>query len=254
MESTRRLGFTLIELLVVMAVIAVIAAILFPVFAHARERARQASCASNLRQIGLAAMQYVADSDGLLFSAVSHAEDNGSIIHWSFCGEHTRDTPNVRVNTSCGPLAPFLKSAGVWQCPSVSGLKAADYYTAVPPAYGLSIAYVRLEISQNRPVSLAQATAPTETIFAADSAFCSSGAPFWTRYVYLPTDHQASIHGLHSGLANVLWLDGHVNARRLVSSDVREQELDIGNILKGAYTGDAWTDNYYYELVKPTGR
>src|SRR4051812_17971231 len=56
-------GFTLIELLIVIAIIAIIAAILFPVFARARENARRASCQSNLKQIGLAIMQYTQDND-----------------------------------------------------------------------------------------------------------------------------------------------------------------------------------------------
>ena len=59
MKPTRRPGFTLIELLVVLAILSIVAAILFPVFAHVSERARQTTCASNLRQIGLATMQYV---------------------------------------------------------------------------------------------------------------------------------------------------------------------------------------------------
>ena len=55
-------GFTLIELLVVIAIIAILAAILFPVFGRARENARRSSCASNIRQLGLAAMQYTQDT------------------------------------------------------------------------------------------------------------------------------------------------------------------------------------------------
>ena len=92
-------GFTLIELLVVIAIIAILAAILFPVFAKVREKARQSSCASNEKQIGLAIVQYVQDNDER-WPAVMRQDRNG----WTFW--------QVAVQ-------PYVKSDGVFRCPSI---------------------------------------------------------------------------------------------------------------------------------------
>ena len=75
-----RHGFTLIELLVVIAIIAILAAILFPVFASVREKARQTSCLSNEKQLGLAVMQYVQDYDELLPTGTAASDPWG----WGF--------------------------------------------------------------------------------------------------------------------------------------------------------------------------
>ena len=100
-------GFTLIELLVVIAIIAILAAILFPVFAQAREKARQTSCLSNLKQIGLAFVQYVQDYDEVtpyVCVTSSGASCGGSGQNWG---------------TSPGwTLNPYMKSTAVWRCPS----------------------------------------------------------------------------------------------------------------------------------------
>jgi prepilin-type N-terminal cleavage/methylation domain-containing protein/prepilin-type processing-associated H-X9-DG protein len=98
----KRRGFTLIELLVVIAIIAILAAILFPVFAKAREKARQASCLSNQKQIGLAAMQYVQDYDET-FPMLFEIE-----IIW----------PNANGYGTFDCLSPYLKSKNVLRCPS----------------------------------------------------------------------------------------------------------------------------------------
>src|ERR1051326_6389239 len=101
----RRTGFTLIELLVVIAIIAVLAAILFPVFARAREKARQTTCLSNQRQIGLALLMYAEDYDGMI---VPWARGPG------YPGEPEAD------RLWGGLLQPYLKNRGVLFCPSYS--------------------------------------------------------------------------------------------------------------------------------------
>lgn len=256
MDTSRKPGFTLIELLIVLAILSILVALLYPVFARAREKANQATCVSNLRQIGLAAMQYGGDNDGLMFHTLSHAADDGVVTYWSFCWD-SLVLPGVTVDASCGPLAPFLRSAAVWNCPAASSVQAASYFNPVPPPYGLNIAYVRAEIAQGHPVSFAQVESPAETIFATDSATDNSlspGIPSWSEYVYLPSDHAPAVHGRHSGMANIVWLDGHISARKPISPDALHQSLCIGDILKALYMGSAATDDYYYELVKPQGQ
>jgi prepilin-type N-terminal cleavage/methylation domain-containing protein/prepilin-type processing-associated H-X9-DG protein len=115
-SSVKKQGFTLIELLVVIAIIAILAAILFPVFARARENARRASCQSNLKQIGLGIFQYSQDYDETM--TPSNQTNSGSSTPWH----------NL--------LQPYVKSTQIFRCPSnttpgtdsqwVSGSNGAD--------------------------------------------------------------------------------------------------------------------------------
>lgn len=107
--SRRTAGFTLIELLVVIAIIALLAAILFPVFAQARDKARQASCLNNEKQIGLAIMQYCQDNDETF--PMSRAEYGGS----SPC--LGTDLPGSQWNKS---LLLYTKNEDIFSCPSDS--------------------------------------------------------------------------------------------------------------------------------------
>src|SRR5215469_14250823 len=86
-NNVKRDAFTLIELLVVIAIIAILAAILFPVFAQAREKARAISCMSNLKQIGTASMMYVQDYDETFFGSYMpnyRGADGSDSGHWPF--------------------------------------------------------------------------------------------------------------------------------------------------------------------------
>lgn len=100
--TNKRSGFTLIELLVVIAIIAILAAILFPVFARARENARRSACQSNLKQIGLGIMQYVQDYDERM-------------VQGSHNGVFATSNPDQTWRTM---IYPYIKSNQVFYCPS----------------------------------------------------------------------------------------------------------------------------------------
>jgi prepilin-type N-terminal cleavage/methylation domain-containing protein len=117
-----RRGFTLIELLVVIAVIAILAAILFPVFAQAREKARQAACMSNLKQIGAAFAMYVEDYDERL--------PDRRDLKLSLPGGYRPWQPawplsDPRAGWAAIVLDPYVKDYAIWSCPSLEGVFGA---------------------------------------------------------------------------------------------------------------------------------
>jgi prepilin-type N-terminal cleavage/methylation domain-containing protein/prepilin-type processing-associated H-X9-DG protein len=140
LKSTERKGFTLIELLVVIAIIAILAAILFPVFAKAREKARQISCLSNMKQLGLGFTQYNQDYDEYF---------TGSGYYGQGWAEH---------------IYPYVKSAGVYKCPD-DPRGPLDIYRPNALSYVANVLVLDPTHDQNpaKPVSLAQLVSPSTT-------------------------------------------------------------------------------------------
>ena len=137
--SNQNKAFTLIELLVVIAIIAILAAILFPVFATAREKARQTSCSSNLKQLGIAVLQYVQDFDETYPCGSS---DSMPPI--------TSSTNPFYAGRGWGSqIDPYLKSIGVWFCPSDPTVPPVNYNN-ITVSYSLNS---NTTVSQNCPLA-----------------------------------------------------------------------------------------------------
>ncbi|MCE5238908.1 DUF1559 domain-containing protein [bacterium] len=181
-----RHGFTLIELLVVIAIIAILAAILFPVFAKAREKARQTACLSNVRQLGTAVMSYAQDYDEMI---PPHDDGDSGITDWRWY------TFQMRLN-------PYVKNYQILKCPSDSG------YTAPPTASGRwwSYGFNAGELGYSG-LALARAVVPAETLVLFDATEDDGGIDGNDDRPYqIPTDPMYNIH--NNGL-NACFLDGH---------------------------------------------
>jgi len=128
MTSRGSRGFTLIELLTVIAIIAILAGLLFPVFATARGKAREISCVSNLRQIGLAIKMYSQDDDELYPFAVDPTDKYTPVI-WDRFPEFQALIPSMGFLHEV--LQPYIKSPQIFQCPADTGYTVEDF-TGVP--------------------------------------------------------------------------------------------------------------------------
>jgi prepilin-type N-terminal cleavage/methylation domain-containing protein/prepilin-type processing-associated H-X9-DG protein len=162
--NSRRRGFTLIELLVVIAIIAILAAILFPVFAQAREKARQTTCTSNMKQMGTALMMYSQDNDETLPPGCHFWGDTNPL-----------DTVIPAVNAWDGMIRAYVKNQQVFACPSDPNTKITGRSYAVnqnvdgpaplKPGKFTGIAPVG---SIDGAVALAAITAPADTVMVVE--------------------------------------------------------------------------------------
>jgi prepilin-type N-terminal cleavage/methylation domain-containing protein/prepilin-type processing-associated H-X9-DG protein len=184
-------GFTLIELLVVIAIIAILAAILFPVFARAREKARSAACLSNVKQQALAVMMYAQDYDGTL-----PFMQQKSTVFWN-------QWPD-------GPLQPYVKNEKIFVCPSDPvrtenygynqrcGYLPGDYFDPVRTG------------TMYEGVRLAEFKVPAEFMLLCDGPTSSTYKHGWN---YIWTDPDSPYHyfypGWHNTGINCAFVDGH---------------------------------------------
>jgi prepilin-type N-terminal cleavage/methylation domain-containing protein/prepilin-type processing-associated H-X9-DG protein len=199
----KRTGFTLIELLVVIAIIAILAAILFPVFARARENARRASCQSNLKQIGLGVMQYTQDydekygPDSTSCNGSCSPKNTGTLLLWPY------------------QLEPYIKSIQIWNCPSSSvAIQTTD--AAGVWIYTGTFAYGRNRYTTSNVIGglkVPFAGTSLTSIEDVSGTIMIGESTYYQMRGYEPaiaSDNTASTLPRHLDGANFLWADGHV--------------------------------------------
>ena len=205
----------MIELLVVIAIIAILAAILFPVFARARENARRSSCQSNLKQIALGFMQYTQDYDERL----PNSQDGGATviaapnISWNY---FTGGTTVNNFDMSRSSIQPYLKSTQIFVCPSDSvGQTSGDSYAGNECLFGAPItapAYTPVSPANAllRPgKSLAAFDETTRYMLLGEETTGADGNPQGsTDDAYMTMGN--SFSGRHFDGSNIAFLDGHV--------------------------------------------
>jgi len=227
----RHRGFTLIELLVVIAIIAILAAILFPVFAQAREKARQSACLSNLKQIGTGLMMYVQDYD--------------EAYPCNWYGGLWPTTPDGKQYKWMDAVSPYVKNEQVFTCPSDgSNRRKYIYYKNLTKAstdnwgsYCTNVAYWDTgpgtpassegNPAARRTTTLANVAKPAETFWAGD---CNGSFQLaWPNIAQQPKIIPGSPRMLglkggggilmegalverHPGRLNAVWADGHASS------------------------------------------
>jgi prepilin-type N-terminal cleavage/methylation domain-containing protein/prepilin-type processing-associated H-X9-DG protein len=251
---TRRRAFTLIELLVVIAIIAILAALLFPVFATAKETAKGTACLSNIRQLGTAMQLYLGDYDDVWVPLASYEPKPGFAPVQMWLGYDNNNAPleagfygrvyEKAVNPERpGALDPYIKSRELKRCPSMPGQWQTSYaanffssnvnsayYAVNPEAQGNEFS----PTSRTRTTiegaivtigaSSSEVEQPSNTLVAWEHrAFVPAcdflQGPNW--YNTPPDDDnlKAHFHFLHRGGSNGLWADGH--AKRLTYQKLR---------------------------------
>jgi len=220
---TKRKGFTLIELLIVIAIISILAAILFPVFAKARESARRASCLSNLKQMGLGMMMYVQDYDGKYFARAYYAgksPGDGNFSSDTLLGSWMPPLSSV-TSDQTWLLAPYIKNRQIFVCPSFGGFRVNTQESPYGYAYNLVAGYPKEYANAGETLSESTIEEPARMIAFIDSSRenaypvqNAAGVPItdnWGSSYCKLADSTCpdNLYGRHLDGINAAYMDGH---------------------------------------------
>jgi prepilin-type N-terminal cleavage/methylation domain-containing protein/prepilin-type processing-associated H-X9-DG protein len=263
-----RFAFTLIELLVVVAIISILAALLFPVFAQAKEAAKKTTCLAQLREIGVANLLYANDWDDCTVpeNIVNDYSNYPIVVSIWWWGKTTENVNTFALTTDLkgGSLYPYMTTDQlILGCPDrPSSTRASKYsdYTSAPYGYNLLVAYAN---------NLGSVESSAETLLMADVGSLRVNSD--TGKTEYSNENQLScgdpyagmIHAVHGGTtANVSWVDGHAKSLHpdipneyvgTPPNGLNTKDYNLGDILKGPRQYPPWPGPaacYYYYIDK----
>lgn len=237
-------AFTLIELLVVIAIIAILAAILFPVFAKAREQARATACLSNVRQLGTATQMYMQDNEGGLptmntAAATAAGGDNGELYAGHQGVGDNNQLQYIRTYSYAAHLLPYTKNDGISACPSDSDVNAKGaigqryssyhyrYYIGAVPLFGWGFSNF------------------------SDSDFAYPAQTYLLSEMWIFHDNRMETRGTGLGIGQRVWADSA--KMNLMFLDGHAKAIQVSRAIWRIPHWDGQGFDYHWPTTGPTG-
>ncbi|MHC4741403.1 MAG: prepilin-type N-terminal cleavage/methylation domain-containing protein [Planctomycetota bacterium] len=241
MLAANNKGFTLVELLVVIAIVALLLSILMPALVLARSGARKLVCKSNVRQLVLANIGYAEENDGFYVPAASDMWDDSGLHRW----HGVRKAKSKPFEAGLSPLAGYLANGEVKDCAEKVNFVESDNWNASfelgGGGYGYNMTYIgsrswngvdgpdAFRLSYERTTRTTEIAKPVRTLMFADTAMSNDGISYM-EYSFAEQPFMVyggkvldgmymspSIHFRHKDRANVGWVDGHVDGRKMAT-------------------------------------